>query len=160
MGWLTDIYRRKHCMICYWNRLINLPDTRLTKKVFLWDYDLLNNNWCNELQSILESLNMLSNFQNKDVCNINNVKDELFKLCEHDWKNAVKSKPKLRTYVKFKNTYVTEGYVNSCLPRFQRSLLSQFRAGILPLEIETGRFKLVKDQNSGKMRKSLPEERI
>ena len=69
----------------------------------------------------------------------------MFVTCEHDWKNAVMSKPKLRTYVKFKNTYVIEGYVNSCLPRFQRSLLSQFRAGILPLKIETGRFKLVKD---------------
>ena len=36
---------------------------------------------------------MLSSFQIKDVCNLNGVKDKLFKLCEHDWKNVVMSKP-------------------------------------------------------------------
>ena len=40
----------------------------------------------------------------------------------------------------FKNEYRVESYVTMCLSRRQRSLMAQFRAGVLPLRIETGRF--------------------
>ena len=53
----------------------------------------------------------------------------------------VLNKPKLRTYCTFKTTYCVEGYLNLDLSRSERSLLAQFRLGILPLRIETGRFR-------------------
>ena len=37
--------------------------------------------------------------------------------------------------------YQTEEYVQKYLPPYLRSLVAQFRAGILPLEIELGRFR-------------------
>ena len=52
-------------------------------------------------------------------------------------KNA---KPKLRTYKLFKSTYQSEPYVTRYLSRSSRSIFSQFRTGILPLRIETGRY--------------------
>ncbi len=51
------------------------------------------------------------------------------------------TKSKLRTYVKFKENICTEDYVKHCTPRRKRSLMTQFRIGILPLHIETGRFR-------------------
>ena len=49
-------------------------------------------------------------------------------------------KPKLRSYVLFKNKREVEPYILSSIPRRQRSLVAQIRFGILPLAIETGRF--------------------
>ena len=39
IGWLRSKDRRKICMIRFWNRLINMPDSRLTKQVFLADFN-------------------------------------------------------------------------------------------------------------------------
>ena len=56
--------------------------------------------------------------------------------------------PKL-TYVQFKTSYQTEEYIKLNLNRAERSILAQFRCGVLPLRIETGRFVCEK-----------PEERL
>ena len=56
------------------------------------------------------------------------------------WQIEIENKPKLRTYVKFKHTLDSENYVTANLCRKKRSLMAQFRMGILPLKIETGRF--------------------
>ena len=50
-------------------------------------------------------------------------------------------KPKLRTYVGFKEEFFTEPYVTSYLKRGQRSLCAQLRAGCLLLAVEVGRYK-------------------
>ena len=60
-----------------------------------------------------------------------------------NWKQEIATKPKLRTYRIFKNTFETEKYVNFLHKKCLRSLTAQFRVGILPLAIETGRFKRV-----------------
>ena len=38
LGWINSRHRRYKCMIRYWNRLINMNDTRLTKHIFNYDY--------------------------------------------------------------------------------------------------------------------------
>ena len=50
------------------------------------------------------------------------------------------SKPKLRTYREIKYDYSTENYVSYNLTKKKRSLCAQIRGGILPLNIETGRY--------------------
>ena len=57
------------------------------------------------------------------------------------WEIEVKKKPKLRSYVKFKDTICKEPYITSRLSRSARSLFAQFRLGILPLKLETDIFK-------------------
>ncbi len=59
------------------------------------------------------------------------------------WKLGMTLKPKLRTYIKFKEQIETEQYINFCVSCRKRSLLAQFRMGVLPLAIETGRFKSI-----------------
>ena len=41
----------------------------------------------------------------------------------------------------YKGCYKPDEYVLSDIPKRQRSLLAQFRTGILPLEVEVGRFR-------------------
>ncbi len=57
------------------------------------------------------------------------------------WKLGLSQKPKLRTYIKCNDTFITEEYTKRCNSRCKRSLLAQFRMGILPIAIQTGRFK-------------------
>ncbi len=56
--------------------------------------------------------------------------------------------PKLRTYIKFKNVFEVEQYVLSFKSRQRRSYLAQLRNGILPLQLEVGRWtnKAVEDR--------------
>ena len=46
----------------------------------------------------------------------------------------------MRTYVTFKNNVEVASHIACNLPKYERSLISQLRLGILPLRIETGRY--------------------
>ena len=56
-----------------------------------------------------------------------------------NWKVDVLNVPKLRTYVLFKNSYETEPYLSVLRNKQHRSVMFQFRCGILPLSVETGK---------------------
>ena len=160
MGWASCKIRRKLNMLKYWNRLLSLPDNSITKCVFLNDYQLNYKNWSNEIENILDEINMTSIFQNKTKCNIELAKCLLLKEAEKSWLTDCRSKPKLRTYILYKNNFSPEPYVTQFLSRKQRSLLAQLRCGILPIKIETGRFLNHKDIKTGKYKKLKIEERI
>ncbi len=49
-------------------------------------------------------------------------------------------RPKIRTYVLFKENYCAENYVKYCMSCQQRSSIAQLRLDILPIYIKTGRF--------------------
>ncbi len=51
----------------------------------------------------------------------------LHKVLTDKWVNVIQLKPKLRTYILFKNKYSTEEYVNVWRPRQDNSLLAQIR---------------------------------
>ena len=38
MGWIKHGYNRYLCAFRFWNRLLNMYDSRLTKHIFKWDY--------------------------------------------------------------------------------------------------------------------------
>ena len=50
-------------------------------------------------------------------------------------------KNELRSYNTLKTTFEAETYVRANLPRAQRRALAQFRAGVAPLALETGRYQ-------------------
>ena len=52
---------------------------------------------------------------------------------EKVWLNNCLQKPKLRTYVTFKDTFKTESNLFHFLSRQHRSFIAQLRLGILPL---------------------------
>ena len=71
------------------------------------------------------------------------VMDKMTQKEQAKWRNAIASKLKIRTFVKFKLVYRTELYVSSLLSKSIRSLLGQFRCGVLPLATETGRYRQI-----------------
>ena len=52
-------------------------------------------------------------------------------------------KTKLRLYKLFKRNIETEKYLMANLSRHERSLIAKLRTGMLPLAIETGRFRKI-----------------
>ena len=142
MGWLGCKERRFISMIRYWNRLIRISNNRLTKKIFLYDYNIKHNNWNSEIENMLESVNLLNIFQTKIMCDISLFQFKIRENLYNIWYDEIHKMPKLRTYVLFKHEYKTEEYLKMYLPRSHRSLLAQLRSGILPLRIESGRFQI------------------
>ena len=135
-------------MIRYWNRLIKLDEPRLEKFVFDWDYSVNNNNWCSDIENILESVNLLNLFNEKRICNIQIVKNAIYDSYENIWIENWRNKTKLRTYIMFKNVFKTEPYVMMHMSRLQRSLMAQLRCGILPLKIEDSKMLRIQIQDN------------
>ncbi len=75
----------------------------------------------------------------KDYCIMQNK--TLHEIDMNKWKHDLSNQPKLRTYMLFKNEYKCENYVSMILPKSLRSFIAQIRCGVLPLRIETGRFR-------------------
>jgi len=140
VGWLPSIYRRWLNIIRFWNRLNTLDNQRLTKLVFDKDYEKCRNNWCHELKDILSRLGLSDYYDNRAVINMALAESKMVDLYSKVWKESVCNVSKLRTYVQFKDNFKTEQYVNLNLQKNERSLLAQFRCGILPLRVETGRY--------------------
>ena len=63
------------------------------------------------------------------------------------WDVARYSKDKLRTYNIFKWNFGCEDYITQNLDKRIRSLVAQFRFGILPLQIEIGRYRNIPVEN-------------
>ena len=141
IGWEFCTVRRKIEILRFWNRCVNFDNDRLTKCIFMFDYNRCIRNWCADVKKIITDIDRLECFNNLLPVNL-----EYAKMCLHDmecllWQDKCKNKPKLRSYIFMKKTYETEKYVKLNLPRSKRSIIAQFRTGTLPLQIETGRFR-------------------
>ncbi len=128
-------------MITFWNRLVNMDNNRLTKKIFMHDFNLCKDNWSSEIKTICSVADHNHFFNNIQIINPQQIENCLKVNQTETWLSELPNKPKLRTYVTFKNLFETETYVIKCYSRRKRSLLAQLRMGVLPLAIETGRFK-------------------
>jgi hypothetical protein len=139
-GWTLPFYRRCVNMIKLWNKLLALDETRLPKIVLLWDLEKSNNNFSANITSIAEMLQLPEFVITKTECPISIAKELLVKIMSEAWLNQIQYKPKLRTYITFKDTFSSEGYLEKCIPKYRRALFTKLRLGVLPLEIETGRY--------------------
>ena len=85
-------------------------------------------------------------YDNMDQCTVSVFENKCMENLTERWLLGLSLKPKLRTYLLFKNDLSPEPYVKLCKSRRKRSTLAQFRMGVLPLEIETGRFKNIQPE--------------
>ena len=108
----------------------------------------------------IETSRDIVNFNLKRECKTDNVRKAPIEQFIVEWNQQLLQKTKLRTYVTFKHVFATETYVMQTLSRSRRSFLAQFRLGILPLEIETGRYTPIYDKHTKKNRKRHPSERL
>ena len=141
LGWIKPQYRRWIAMLRFWNRLMHMDNNRITKKIFLWEYDTGSNNWCSEMKHIFLQLGLTETFQNLVHCDLDYARNMLWEKFENEWQTEISSKSKLRTYKSYKGELRLEEYISINLSRTERSITAQFRSGILPLRIEVGRFR-------------------
>lgn len=162
-GW-TPIHMKTQCnMIKLWCKLCEIPEYRLCRKTFMWDFNISNRykrTWSNDIKTIMTKcgLNVYFN-QNSERRStahiISCVKNKLVELHQQEWLKALEDMPKLRTYKNITADYNVEPYLKKCLSRQQRSVIARMRSGTLHLEIEKGRFRNVPlDQRLCKMCKS------
>ena len=85
-----------------WNRFINVENSRLTKRIFNWNFDE-NAGWGAELKSVFNELDMDDVFVDRSLCDLDNVNQRILELATVKWKDVIVSKPKSRTYIKFKD---------------------------------------------------------
>ena len=127
-------------MLRFWNRILNVGNDRLLRRIFEADYRICNNNWCSEVRSIMSRLDLDEYFEHKLIVAFDSVKLKTASLYSTNWFNNVTTVPKLRSYITFKSEFKTENYLLMNLSRKERSPMAQLRCGILPLRIETGRY--------------------
>ena len=99
-------------------------------------------------------------FNSRELFNMDEVSRKCWELMAEQWESDTLLKPKLRTYRNFKSEFVVEPYVQSHLPKSIRSIFAQFRTGILPIRLETGRFSNILDEETGLFRKLQSSERL
>ncbi len=63
-----------------------------------------------------------------------------YTLGVQEWLNSMKNMNKLDVYRNLKSQLGVEKYLELNISKYEKSLLSQLRYGVLPLRIETGRF--------------------
>jgi hypothetical protein len=143
LGWSSPILRRHMAMIRYYNRIISMDENRLPHKIFLWEKSIRTHGWAHEIEMLLDDLGMSEYFMNSESCNLNSVWAQMFAKESAQWKINVQNSRKLRTYRSFKQNLELEAYVISIMNRGYRSVLARLRAGVLPLQIETGRWRSV-----------------
>ena len=147
MGWMSTRYKRWLHILRLWNRLIALNDERLTKHIFVNDFYLAMSNfenWCTNVWRIFKAVDEENLFYNREPCDINVISKKLMNIQEENWQRGLLMKPKLRFYRLFKTVLQVENYAKYNLTASQRSFMAQLRLGILPLHIETGRFRNTK----------------
>ena len=121
--------------------MITMRNDRLTKKIFLHDHAIGNTkNWCSDVKIIMERTGNLQNFNTLSPIDLSQAKQTISDIYTQQWSTELQGKPKLRTYKQFKMSRGIEDYVTLNISKHERSILCQFRCGILPLRIETGRY--------------------
>ena len=149
MGWLTPKYKYYKSCIRLWNKIVSMHQDCITRKIFEHNFkNIVNNNsWSSHMFNIFEELNLIDSFCNLETVDLSYIDECLSDTLENEWSANLINKPKLRTFVLFKEHFETEDYVKINCSKYKRSLLAQLRIGILPLEIETGRYYRINPEN-------------
>ena len=131
-----------------------MKESRLTKQIFIWDYTGVlqgKKGWNREIKTTLEEADMSDTFYG---LNVENIKDTIKQLQEYTNTSEsqkllkeISDMPKLRSYQKLKINTGTENYITYNIKRYHRSLLAKIRIGILPINIELGRYKRTPVEN-------------
>ena len=142
MGWSSAKSRHDILALKFWNRLCELNVSRLTRKVFDWDrlYANKRGTWSYHMRHLFDSIGCSELFQSVNPCDIPSAKTIVDEIDAENW-NINRYKDKLRYYNMYKCNREKEDYLSFNITRYQKSLMAQFRLGILPLQIEVGRYR-------------------
>ncbi len=144
MGWLSNRVRWKIEALRLWNRLLKTDRNRLLYKVLQWDMACHRTdnkaNFVSNVKQILCQINLKRSYNNMQTVDTDYARKCLLDVLEKDWQKSANTKSKLDLYNNIKTKFGVEKYLLLNIDKYEKSLLSQLRYGILPLRIETGRF--------------------
>ena len=130
--------------------MLSMDDTRLTKQIFLWDRDLNRRNivtsWSGEVRGVFQISNAIDTYDSSSLFDIKlfvaDMRKSLTSL-QNDYLQAECSeKPKLRTFMLFKEFQVSPAYIYKPLSFFHRRMMAKLRLGCLPIRVETARYSI------------------
>ena len=148
LSWLLPRYQSHIKMIQFFNRIMCTPSNRLLYKVYMWDRNLNEskqiNTWSAEIKSILNEHNLAHIFEQQQIFplkqTIIKLKTSMFEKQHKILETECKNKPKLRTFMLFKDFKTLPPHVGKPLTFVERRAMSKLRLGILPLRLETARY--------------------
>ena len=147
---LMPEYRSRIQMARYYHRVLKMEDHRLTKRIMLWDRDLnekrVVKTWSSEVKDIFYECDLLPVYTSKEIFNLKLVVSSMKEAYQKKQSNTLQQecqvKPKLRTFILFKDFGTPAAYVGKPLTFHQRRMLAKIRLGCLPLRLETGRYSI------------------
>ena len=106
LGWWRLATRRDQIRLNYWNKILNMDDTRLTKKIYRESRRRLEEskekNWCSYTEKLLKKYNLhqfwIDNIPINPTTWKNIIQHRIHKTEELDWKTRMTKKPILRSY--------------------------------------------------------------
>ena len=149
MNWTEPVYRSQINMIRQFFRIKKMDDSRLTKQIFNWDksFSEMQNlpTWSSEVKSILSDHNLIQYFEGNGPINgqsvITKLKESMSVHQNVKLKAMCLAKPKLRTFVTFKEFGTTPSYILMPMSFILRKYLALARLSNLAIRMETGRFE-------------------
>ena len=155
LDWLLPQYQTQIKMIRQFGRILRTPNHRLIYRVFKWDRHLNSSGaistWSDEIRTILYDNDLAPLYDLQQIFPVKDVVSQLKSAMTIKQQNNVRieceQKPKLRTFVTFKDYQNLPPHVGKPLSFLERKILSKLRLGILPIRLETGRY----------LRPALPE---
>jgi hypothetical protein len=161
LGWWRLRTRREFIKLKYWLRILLMKDSNLVKQIYRWSKDEYTENgtknWCETVHKSLTKYGLISLWNDENLIykieNENPTQEKVKKYWlkhfyktihqveEKEWLKDMKNKPKLRTYLTFKNKLKLEEYLISEHNKKGRYLLTSLRVGTAKLRIKTGRWK-------------------
>ena len=139
--WLDPKYQIWVEIIQYKNCLANMKPSCLPVKVYAWDRLLRVEGCHSQVQHILFYSNMEECIDSAVTCDLDVLKARLLKLNRNKWWIEVSEKSKLDTFLKIHDPELRQPVIKKNLSKSQSSIIMKFKCGVLPLLIETGRFK-------------------
>ena len=148
VDWLLPQSQSHVRMIQYYHRIMCTPSNRLMYQVYKWDRKLndqgLIKTWTSEIRSILHDHSLDHIYDQEQIFPLRAITSLLKKSMLQKQRISLKTechdKPKLRTFVLFKDFECLPPHIGKPLTFVERRILSWLRLGILPLRLETARF--------------------
>ena len=126
-------------MLHYHDRILKLPADRWPRVIYEYDILQRKHTWVSVVDHICRVLH-LPRPKDRIEYDLDVVYQAICRYSREVRWNEASKKPKLRCFIEFKDRADPTCLIRNNLPRHQRSLLAKLSCGILPLEIETGRY--------------------
>jgi hypothetical protein len=158
LGWESHKARRDELRLRFWEKLLNLPEHNITKKIYLESKKRLEEElrqggeitptWCFYTKKLLEDLDLSNHWEKQSTSDPEKkeiqdkwdriIRGKIHQREEKAWRASCLERPKLRTYVQLKTLLCYESYLNHY--RLRTSELVRLRGGSSRLRIEQGRY--------------------